>query len=97
MERNILDLLEARIDEALSIILELHRRNRSLQEENKELKTKVTESDLRVETLLRTLEEQKIKSDEAIVQKYKETEDKLRARIQSMLAKLDELKVLEGR
>jgi hypothetical protein len=97
VERNILDILEARIEEALSILTELNRRNRSLQDENKEIKTKLAESDLRVETLQRALEEQKLKSDEAILQKYKETEDKLRARIQSMLAKLDELKVLEGR
>jgi len=97
VERNILDVLETRIDEALAVISELNRRNRSLQEENKELKTKLAESDLRVESLQRTLEEQKIKSDEAILLKYKETEDKLRVRIQSMLAKLDELKVLEGR
>lgn len=97
MERNILDILEARIDDALNTITELHRRNRSLQEENKEIKAKLAESELRVETLQRALEEQKIKSDEAILLKYKETEDKLRARIQAMLAKLDELKVLEGR
>ncbi len=97
MERNILDILEARIDDALSTITELHRRNRALQEENKEIRAKFAESELRVETLQRALEEQKIKSDEAILLKYKETEDKLRTRIQSMLAKLDELKVLEGR
>jgi hypothetical protein len=97
VERNILDILEARIDEALGVITELHRRNRLLAEENKEIKSKQAEAELRLETMQRALEEQKVRSDEAIVQKYKETEDRLRARIQSMLAKLDELKVLEGR
>jgi len=58
VERNILDVLETRIDEALAVISEVNRRNRSLQEENKELKTKLAESDLRVEWLQRSLEEQ---------------------------------------
>jgi chromosome segregation ATPase len=97
VERNILDVLETRIDDALQVITEMHRRQYTLMEELKEVKVKLAESERHVETLQRALEEQKIKSDEAIVQKYKETEEKLRTRIQSMLAKLDELKVLEGR
>jgi hypothetical protein len=97
VDKGILDLLEERIHLALRMVSEMQKRNALLLEENKDLKIRLSEHTQQVEQLRQQLAEQNMKSETVLLERYRETEEKLRVRIQNMLAKLDELKTLENR
>lgn len=97
MDKGILDLLEERIQYALKMLMEMRHQNNLLFEENKTLKLKIAEQNQQVDALRQQLAEQNQKSEQVLQERYRETEEKLRVRIQNMLAKLDELKTLENR
>lgn len=96
MDKSILDVLEERIHFALGIIAEMQKKNLVLSTENRELKTQVAELGAHIEQLHRQLSEQNSRSEQAMLEKYRETEERLRERIHAMLSKLDELKTLEN-
>ncbi len=97
MDKGILDLLEERIQYALKMLVEMRNQNNLLFEENKTLKYKLAEQNQQVDALRQQLAEQNQRSEQVLQERYRETEEKLRVRIQNMLAKLDELKTLENR
>ncbi len=94
-ERSIVDKLESTIDEAIKRIVELKKKNQILLEEKQELKALLNEKELRIEGLQKVIEEFKTKADDTVIQRYKDKEEMLRQRIQGMLSKLDELKLIE--
>lgn len=95
MDKSILDALEERIHFALGIIAEMQKKNLLLIAENRELQAQVTDQGTHIEQLHHQLSEQNSRSEQAMLEKYRETEERLRERIQAMLSKLDELKTLE--
>jgi hypothetical protein len=97
VEKSILDVLEERIHFALGIIAEMQKKNVLLLEENSDLKARLTEKSSELEQLRQQLSEQSNRSEQVMLEKYRETEERLRERVQIMLAKLDELKTLENR
>ena len=94
-ERSIVDKLESTIDEAIKRIVELKKKNQILLEEKQELKALLNEKELRIEGLQKVIEEFKTKAEDPVIQRYKDKEEMLRQRIQGMLSKLDELKLIE--
>jgi hypothetical protein len=97
VEKSILDVLEERIHYALGIIAEMQKKNLLLVAENSDLKERLAEQSGQIEDLHRQLTEQNSRSEQAMLEKYRETEERLRERVKAMLAKLDELKALEDR
>ena len=97
MDKSILDVLEERIQFALGLIAEMQKKNLLLLEENSDLKVRLAEHQDQIDQLRQQLNEQSSRSEQAMLEKYRETEEKLRERVQNMLAKLDELKTLENR
>ncbi len=94
-EKGIVDKLESTIDEAVKRIVELKKKNQTLLEEKQELKALLNEKELRIEGLQKVIEEFKTKADDTVIQRYKDKEEMLRQRIQGMLSKLEELKLIE--
>ncbi len=87
--------LEAKVFEAIKQIAYLTKKNRILGKENKQLRTRLAEQELFMEGLQKTIEELKKNSKGSEVLKYQEKEEQLRQRIKSMLAKLEELKLVD--
>ncbi|NIA29163.1 MAG: cell division protein ZapB [Actinobacteria bacterium] len=92
---DILDVLEERIDEAVEKIAKLERKITLLQDEKKDLEIVLAERELRIEGLQKNIEELREKTPHHVIEQYKERENQLRERIQSMLSKLNELKLLD--
>ncbi|HOT97188.1 MAG TPA: hypothetical protein PLG50_12535 [bacterium] len=97
MDKNILDVLEERIQFALGIIAEMRKKNLLLEEENSELRARISDQSLQLDKIRQQLSEQASRSEQVMLEKYRETEERLRERVQNMLAKLDELKTFENR
>jgi hypothetical protein len=97
VDKGILDVLEERIQFALGMIAEMRKKNVLLEQENGELRARVAEQGLQLEQVRQQLIEQNSRSEQAMLEKYRETEERLRERVQNMLAKLDELKSFEIR
>ncbi len=97
MDKSILDVLEERIQFALGMIAEMRKKALYLEQENSDLRARAAEQSLQIEQLRQQLNEQASRSEQAMLDKYRETEERLRERVQNMLAKLDELKAFENR
>ncbi len=97
MDKSILDVLEERIQFALGIIAEMRKKNLLLEQENSDLRARITDQSLQLDKIRQQLSEQASRSEQAMLDKYRETEERLRERVQNMLAKLDELKAFENR
>jgi len=97
VDKNILDVLEERIQFALGIIAEMRKKNLLLEEENSELRARISDQSLQLDKIRQQLSEQASRSEQVMLEKYRETEERLRERVQNMLAKLDELKTFENR
>ena len=87
--------LESSIDQALLNLESLQQKHKTLLKEKKELLSIIAEKDLSIKALQRLVEEIKAKSNDNAISYYKKNEEKLRSRIQTMLSKLDELKVAD--
>ncbi len=92
---NKIDNLEAKVFEAIKQIAYLTKKSRALNYENKKLKARLAEQELFMEGLQKTIEELKKNSRGAELFKYQENEGKIKERIQKLLAKLDELKLVD--
>ncbi len=92
---DILDVLEERIDEAVEKIAKLERKIAILQDEKKDIEVVLAERELRIEGLQKNIEELQEKTPQHVIEQYEERENQLRERIQSMLSKLNELKLLD--
>jgi len=92
---NKIDYLEAKVFDAIKQIAYLTKKSRALVHENKQLKARLAEQELFMEGLQKTIEELKRNSTGAELLKYQENEEKIKERIQRLLAKLDELKLVE--
>ncbi len=90
-----LDYLEAKVFEAIKQIAYLTKKNRSLTYENKQLLGQLAEQELFMEGLQKTIEELKKTSQGSELLKYQENETKIKERIQKLLGKLDELKLVD--
>ncbi|HOZ21499.1 MAG TPA: hypothetical protein PLO28_06935 [bacterium] len=97
MDKNILDILEERIQYALGLISEMQKKNLLLEQENSDLKTRLAEQGLELDQARQQFNEQNSRAEQEMLIKYRETEDRLRERVQNMLLKLDELKSFENR
>ncbi len=97
MDKNILDILEERIQYALGLISEMQKKNLLLEQENSDLKTRLAEQGLELDQTRQQFNEQNSRAEQEMLIKYRETEDRLRERVQNMLLKLDELKSFENR
>ena len=87
--------LEAKVFEALKQLAYLTKKNRILGKENRQLKTQIAEQELLLDGLKKTIEELKKNNEGSTVIRYQEKEKELRQRLQAMLAKLDELKLVD--
>lgn len=96
MGKNILDVLEKKIDEAIRLIVHLRKRNRMLVEENRNLQALLVEQEHRIKDLLKAINDQDHTNSAEVVKEYKETEEILRERIKKILLKLEELKSLQA-
>ena len=92
---NKIDYLEAKVFEAIKQIAYLTKKSRALNQENKQLRARLAEQELFMEGLQKTIEELKRNSTGAELLKYQENEGKIKERIQKLLAKLDELKLVD--
>ncbi|HNS73371.1 MAG TPA: hypothetical protein PKI81_08210 [bacterium] len=97
MDKNILDILEERIQYALGLISEMQKKNLLLEQENSDLKTRLAEQGLELDQTRQQFNEQNSRAEQEMLIKYRETEERLRERVQNMLLKLDELKSFENR
>jgi len=97
VDKNILDILEERIQYALGLISEMQKKNLLLEQENSDLKTRLAEQSLELEQARQQFNEQNSRAEQEMLIKYRETEERLRERVQNMLLKLDELKSFENR
>jgi regulator of replication initiation timing len=97
VDKNILDILEERIQYALGLISEMQKKNLLLEQENSDLKTRLAEQGLELDQARQQFNEQNSRAEQEMLIKYRETEDRLRERVQNMLLKLDELKSFENR
>lgn len=97
MDKNILDILEERIQYALGLISEMQKKNLLLEQENSDLKTRLAEQGLELDQARQQFNEQNSRAEQEMLIKYRETEERLRERVQNMLLKLDELKSFENR
>jgi len=97
VDKNILDILEERIQYALGLISEMQKKNLLLEQENSDLKTRLAEQGLELDQTRQQFNEQNSRAEQEMLIKYRETEDRLRERVQNMLLKLDELKSFENR
>lgn len=96
MDKSVLDVLEERIQFALQLISEMQKKNLLLEQENSDLKARMAEQSLQLNHARQQLIDQASRSEQAMLEKYRETEERLRERVQAMLAKLDELKAFEN-
>ena len=87
--------LESKIFEAIKQIAYLTKNNRVLLKDNKQLRSRLAEQELFMEGLQKTIVELKKNSKGADFFKYQENEEKLRQRIQKMIAKLDDLNFVD--
>ncbi len=92
---NKIDYLEAKVFEAIKQIAYLTKKSRALILENKQLKARLAEQELFMEGLQKTIEELKKNSSSAELLKYQENEGKIKERIQKLLTKFDELKLVD--
>ncbi len=92
---DVLDVLEERIDEAVEKIAKLERKIAILRDEKKDIEIVLSERELRIEGLQKNIEELREKTPHHVIEQYEERENQLRERIQSMLSKLNELKLLD--
>jgi len=92
---NKIDYLEAKVFDAIKQIAYLTKKSRALNQENKQLRARLAEQELFMEGLQKTIEELKKNSTGAELFKYQENEVKIKERIQKLLAKLDELKLVD--
>jgi len=97
VDKNILDILEERIQYALGLISEMQKKNLLLEQENSDLKTRLAEQGLELDQARQQFNEQNSRAEQEMLIKYRETEERLRERVQNMLLKLDELKSFENR
>jgi len=97
VDKNILDILEERIQYALGLISEMQKKNLLLEQENSDLKTRLAEQGLELDQTRQQFNEQNSRAEQEMLIKYRETEERLRERVQNMLLKLDELKSFENR
>jgi len=92
---NKIDYLEAKVFEAIKQIAYLTKKSRALNHANIQLKARLAEQELFMEGLQKTIEELKKNSTGAELFKYQENESKIKERIQKLLLKLDELKLVD--
>jgi len=92
---NKLDYLEAKVFEAIKQIAYLTKKKSVLTYENKQLLGQLAEQELFMEGLQKTIEELKRTSKGSELLKYQENEAKIKERIQKLLSKLDELKLVD--
>ncbi|HNY91823.1 MAG TPA: hypothetical protein PKJ13_04355 [bacterium] len=97
MDKNILDILEERIQYALGLISEMRQKNFLLEQENSDLKRRLAEQNQQLDQARQQFNEQSNRAEQEMLSKYRETEERLRERVQNMLIKLDELKSFENR
>ncbi len=97
MDKNILDILEERIQYALGLITEMQKKNLLLEQENSDLKRRLAEQNQQIDLARQQYNEQSSRAEQEMLARYRETEERLRERVQKMLAKLDELKSFENR
>ena len=97
MDKNILDILEECIQYALGLISEMRQKNFLLEQENSDLKRRLAEQNQQLDQARQQFNEQSNRAEQEMLSKYRETEERLRERVQNMLIKLDELKSFENR
>lgn len=91
----IIQAFELKIEQTLQSYNDLVRANQELVEDKKRLELLLESKDARINELAMMLEELKDTPNDHLVQTFRENESKLRARIQKLIAKLDELTLIK--
>jgi predicted RNase H-like nuclease (RuvC/YqgF family) len=88
MENQIFDLLEQKIIQMLGVVSGLKSRNQELVEQNRELQAKLEEKERNILTLKEELDQRKRTQND--VDAYKEKQERIRFKIESLVEKLRE-------
>ena len=91
----IIQAFELKIEQTLQSYNDLVQANQELVEDKKRLELLLESKDARINELAMMLEELKDTPNDHLVQTFRESEAKLRARIQKLIAKLDELTLIK--
>lgn len=91
MELDQLEILESKITQAVELIETLRRENQELRHSNRELRSELESRDLLIEQVKEENQSlQRINSESSL---SKETEEKIRSKVENMLSRLDELQL----
>lgn len=95
MEENILDVLEKRVYQALKKIAEQQTTINTLNREKKEIENNLFEKDKEIARLQKSLQEAETQQDDTIIAEYQAREEQLKERIQDLITKIDQVRLLE--
>lgn len=93
MDYTILETLENKINTAVQTLQLIYEENRKLKEEKQELLSQAHEKDIIIDRLKQECKE--FRKAYQMTQHYAEKEVKIKERLEAMLSKLDELKLLK--
>jgi SMC interacting uncharacterized protein involved in chromosome segregation len=88
MEDQAFEVLEQKINQMLSLMSRLRRENEQLRQENQKLKDLIDEKEKTVQKFKTEIE--RFRSMKSEVNTYKESQDHIRAKVETLLEKLKE-------
>lgn len=93
MENQSFELLEKKIDQILNTLNELKKQNTELKERNQELQSTISEKEGKLQELSKATEYSQAMQSE--IADYKENQDRIRAKVEGLLDKLQEFEQLD--
>jgi len=93
MENFPLDILEVKITKIISMLDHIKQENKELQIRNRELNAQLEEKEKTSQTLMTALK--KVEDEKKNVETYKEKQDKIRSKLETLLDKLKEFEDIE--